>query len=101
MKRYTLNLSTRYNVFLGRYLLHFSYGFTYEIVPSIAREDFHTLFDRGKWLLLPEDRILDVFLGSLSTSLVTGRLYADRKKFPTFENVHFFISCPNFEFLNG
>ena len=44
MRRYTLNLlHTHKNIF-------------------ILNVDIHTSFDQGKWLLMPEDRILDIYV---------------------------------------
>jgi hypothetical protein len=52
-------------------------------VTSIARIDFHKLFDQGNWLLLPEDRIIDEFDKNLSSvGGLGGELFVDRKNFP-------------------
>jgi hypothetical protein len=57
-------------------------------VPSIAKSDFHGLFDKGKWLLLPEERILDEYLNTLVS--LGAELKLNRKNFPNI-NVCFFI----------
>jgi len=50
------------------------------IVPSIARQDIHGLFDQHKWLLLPEDDIIDTFYDSINS--VGGEGHARRGSFP-------------------
>ena len=62
MKQYTLNL-------LGMHKNIF-----------IANVDIHTSFDRGKWLFMPEDSILDIYVGGL---LSVGKGYkAYQEDFP-------------------
>ena len=62
MRRYTLNLlHTHKNIF-------------------ILNVDIHTSFDQGKWLLMPEDRILDIYVEKLRS--VGVFLKSDRDGFP-------------------
>jgi len=53
---------------------------------SIARRDVHFNFDNQKWLLLPEDRIIDRFCEESLGTYGGGRNIgiAIRKKFPEF-----------------
>jgi hypothetical protein len=73
-------------------LVHsFQLSINLRIVPS-ARADIHNLFDERRWLMVPENSVLEIFSKSLVQS-VGNRYYAQREKFPEF------LVCPYFESL--
>jgi hypothetical protein len=49
-----------------------------QIAPSIAEANFHAAFDNGRWLLVPEDHIIEKFHKTLDKY---G--FANRKDFPS------------------
>lgn len=87
MKRGSLDLDTHYNIFLGKYSCCFSY-LGLGIMPSIASPSMHDAFNKLKWLLIPEEHILDLYLKSLNVS--GAQSYAQREDFHDFP-VCFFI----------
>jgi hypothetical protein len=53
-------------------------------IPSIARSDIHFTFDQKRWLLMPEDRILDTFCKSMGAIGKGNIEIAIRETFPKF-----------------
>ena len=84
MRRSTLDVDSRYNIFRGRYsdsYYWFSYQLAYEL-PSIAKSNLHKIFDKNEWLLMPEESVVKKFYDSLHS--VGSQLHAKRKKIPDF-----------------
>jgi hypothetical protein len=81
MQRGTLNLNSRYNVFLGTntYIVRFSYQKkAYDLLPSIADSHIHFSFDKGEFLFLLEDHIVEAFYKTLDNAH-----RVKRENFPT------------------
>ena len=94
MKYQTLNLDSRYNVFLG--ICHidlFIYQYAYD---ALADATNHQLLDKKKWLLLPLDDIIDKFFAALDP--IGGTYKTLRGHFPVL-SVCLRIMSSSFEFL--
>ena len=53
-------------------------------MPSKAKVDIHDIFDGGKWLLLPEDTIVNEFYNSLKINR-SGEPIVERECFPVLQ----------------
>jgi hypothetical protein len=59
-------------------------------VFSIADVSLHKKFDKGLWLLIPEEHIIKRFFDSVYFSLYH---YPDRARFPEFDVCLLMLSC--------
>jgi hypothetical protein len=88
MKKLSLNLDSRYNIFCGRWSSYIGLVQLAQEVPSIAQSTYHLSFDKNEWLLMPEESIIQKFVESLKPITHSSRLFVDRESFPVFPVSH-------------
>ena len=89
MKKFSLNLDSRHNIFNGRWSSYIGLVQLAQEVPSIAQATFHLSFDKNEWLLMPEESVIKKFVETVeSVTPRSKRIFVDRERFPVFPVSH-------------